>query len=90
MQRRNVVLPEPDGPMISTTSRAVHVKRYALEHLEGSERFARRRVASTMTVVGHIVVDARDVEQVVADLDHLAGTAERGRSAAWSNRTGAR
>ena len=37
MQRMKVVLPEPDAPMMQTTSRCVDLERDALEHLQSAE-----------------------------------------------------
>ena len=38
MQRSSVDLPEPDGPMMQTTSPLRDVERDALQHLDGAER----------------------------------------------------
>ena len=37
MQRMNVVLPEPEGPMMQTVSPLGDVERDALQHLEPAE-----------------------------------------------------
>ena len=38
MQRRSVDLPEPEGPMMQTTSAFGHRQRNALQHLDLAER----------------------------------------------------
>ena len=42
MQRRNVDLPEPDGPSRHMTSLRLHLERDALQHLEAAEALVHR------------------------------------------------
>ena len=48
----NVVLPEPDGPMMQTVSPLLDVERDALEHLEAAEALV-HVLACTHHDVGH-------------------------------------